>query len=139
MNEKLTNFRRHLIVFSLAAPCMGILTYLSLTIHGRQNMDTLSATGESLLLHLIFIKYFFRVKKEYEIKNKVSYSPIPSLNFFFWKNGSYYSRTKLIVIDKCSIDKEEHQLILKITYILEIVVSYGDGGFKLFVVWIFLT
>jgi len=41
--------RRHLIVFSLAAPCMGILTYLSLTIHGRQNMDTLSATGVAML------------------------------------------------------------------------------------------
>jgi len=41
--------RRHLLVFSLAAPCMGILTYLSLTVHGRQNMDTLSATGVAML------------------------------------------------------------------------------------------
>ena len=55
MNEKLTNFRRHLIVFSLAAPCMGILTYLSLTIHGRQNMDTLSATGKICMIIFDFL------------------------------------------------------------------------------------
>eukprot|EP00088_Acartia_fossae_P044438 TRINITY_DN4719_c0_g1_i1.p1 TRINITY_DN4719_c0_g1~~TRINITY_DN4719_c0_g1_i1.p1 ORF type:complete len:306 (-),score=59.95 TRINITY_DN4719_c0_g1_i1:273-1190(-) len=44
-----TRIRRHLLVFSLAAPTMGILTFLSLTVHGRENLDTLSATGVAML------------------------------------------------------------------------------------------
>lgn len=44
-----TKIRRHLLVFSLAAPTMGILTFLSLTVHGRANLDTLSATGVAML------------------------------------------------------------------------------------------
>lgn len=41
--------RRHLLIFSLAAPVMAIFTFLSLTIHGRGTLDTLSATGVSML------------------------------------------------------------------------------------------
>jgi zinc transporter 9 len=44
-----SRIRRHLLVFSLAAPTMGILTFLSLTVHGRENLDTLSATGVAML------------------------------------------------------------------------------------------
>jgi len=41
--------RRHLLIFSLAAPVMAIFTFLALTIHGRGTLDTLSATGVSML------------------------------------------------------------------------------------------
>jgi len=41
--------RRHLLVFSLAAPVMAIVTFLLLTVHGRENLDTLSATGVAML------------------------------------------------------------------------------------------
>jgi len=44
-----SRIRRHLLVFSLAAPVMGIVTFLSLTVHGRENLDTLSATGVAML------------------------------------------------------------------------------------------
>jgi len=44
-----SRIRRHLLVFSLAAPVMGIVTFLSLTFHGRENLDTLSATGVAML------------------------------------------------------------------------------------------
>ena len=38
-------FRRHLLIFALAAPVMAIVTFLLLTLHGRENLDTFSATG----------------------------------------------------------------------------------------------
>lgn len=41
--------RRHLLVFSLAAPFLAILTFMLLNIHGSQDMDTLSATGIAML------------------------------------------------------------------------------------------
>lgn len=40
--------RRHLLVFSLAAPFLAVLTFLLLNIHGG-SMDTLSATGVAML------------------------------------------------------------------------------------------
>jgi len=41
--------RRHLLVFSLAAPVLALLTYLLLTLHGQGTLDTLAATGTAML------------------------------------------------------------------------------------------
>lgn len=41
--------RRHLLIFALAAPVLAIVTFLLLTIHGRENLDTFSATGVAML------------------------------------------------------------------------------------------
>jgi len=41
--------KRHLLVFSLAAPLLAIFTYLLLTLHGQGNLDTLSGTGTAML------------------------------------------------------------------------------------------
>jgi len=41
--------KRHLMIFSLAAPVMAVVTFLLLTLHGRENLDTLSATGVAML------------------------------------------------------------------------------------------
>merc|ERR1711874_670895 len=41
--------RRHLLVFSLAAPPLTIVTFLMLNLHGRENVDTFSATGIAML------------------------------------------------------------------------------------------
>jgi len=41
--------RKHLLIFSLAAPCAAIVTFLLLTVHGRENLDTFSATGVAML------------------------------------------------------------------------------------------
>jgi len=41
--------KRHLLVFSLAAPILAIVTYLLLTLHGQGNLDTLSGTGTAML------------------------------------------------------------------------------------------
>ena len=44
-----TRIRKHLLVFSLAAPVLALVTYLLLTLHGHGNLDTLSATGTAML------------------------------------------------------------------------------------------
>merc|ERR1719394_1935 len=41
--------KTHLLVFSLAAPILAIVTYLLLTLHGQGNLDTLSGTGTPML------------------------------------------------------------------------------------------
>lgn len=41
--------RKHLLVFSLAAPVLAVLTFLLLTLHGHGNLDTMSATGIAML------------------------------------------------------------------------------------------
>merc|ERR1712192_281340 len=41
--------KRHLLVFSLAAPLLAIFTYLLLTLRGQGNLDTLSGTGTAML------------------------------------------------------------------------------------------
>lgn len=41
--------RRHLLIFALAAPALAIVTFLLLTVHGRENLDTFSATGIAML------------------------------------------------------------------------------------------
>lgn len=41
--------RRHLLIFALAAPVLALVTFLLLTIHGRENLDTFSATGIAML------------------------------------------------------------------------------------------
>merc|ERR1719158_992035 len=41
--------RKHLLVFSLAAPCAAIVTFLMLMAGGRENLDTFSATGIAML------------------------------------------------------------------------------------------
>jgi len=41
--------KKHLLVFSLAAPLLAIFTYLLLTLHGQGNLDTLSGTGTAML------------------------------------------------------------------------------------------
>merc|ERR1719341_2207170 len=41
--------KRHLMIFSLAAPVMAVVTFLLLTLHGRENLDTFSATGVAML------------------------------------------------------------------------------------------
>merc|ERR1719228_3154119 len=41
--------KRHLLVFSLAAPALAIFTYLLLPLHGQGNLDTLSGTGTAML------------------------------------------------------------------------------------------
>jgi len=41
--------RKHLLIFSLAAPSAAIVTFLLLTVHGRENLDTFSATGVAML------------------------------------------------------------------------------------------
>lgn len=41
--------RKHLLVFSLAAPVLAVLTYLLLTLHGQGNLNTLAATGTAML------------------------------------------------------------------------------------------
>ena len=44
-----SRIRRHLLIFALAAPVMAIVTFLLLTLHGRENLDTFSATGIAML------------------------------------------------------------------------------------------
>jgi len=44
-----TRIRRHLIVFSLAAPVLAVITFLCLNVKGHDNLDTLSATGVAML------------------------------------------------------------------------------------------
>jgi len=44
-----SRIRKHLLVFSLAAPVMAVSTFFILTIHGRENLDTFSATGVAML------------------------------------------------------------------------------------------
>ena len=41
--------RKHLLVFSLAAPSAAIITFLMLMAGGRENLDTFSATGIAML------------------------------------------------------------------------------------------
>jgi len=41
--------RKHLLVFSLAAPCAAIVTFLMLQAGGRETLDTFSATGIAML------------------------------------------------------------------------------------------
>jgi len=41
--------RKHLLVFSLAAPCAAVTTFLMLMAGGRENLDTFSATGIAML------------------------------------------------------------------------------------------
>merc|ERR1719308_830806 len=41
--------RKHLLVFSLAAPSAAIVTFLMLMAGGRENLDTFSATGIAML------------------------------------------------------------------------------------------
>merc|ERR1719341_2727820 len=41
--------RKHLLVFSLAAPSAAIFTFLMLMAGGRENLDTFSATGVAML------------------------------------------------------------------------------------------
>ena len=58
-------FRRHLLIFALAAPVMAIVTFLLLTLHGRENLDTFSATGTiTKLISFSFLKHlnYFRKK-----------------------------------------------------------------------------
>lgn len=44
-----SRIRKHLLVFSLAAPGLAIITFLLLTVHGKENLDTFSATGVAML------------------------------------------------------------------------------------------
>jgi len=44
-----SRIRKHLLVFSLAAPALAIITFLLLTVHGKENLDTFSATGVAML------------------------------------------------------------------------------------------